>query len=81
MLQCVLQGERIDRGRKHPHMIGAVSFHSFRASAAHDIAAPDDDADLNAQILDRPDFFCGFLNGFAADDGGFRGERLSADFE
>jgi hypothetical protein len=62
-------------------MVGAVSFHTFRAAPAHDVTTADDYADLYAHFVYRFEHGRRFEHGFAADDGLLRGERLPADFD
>ena len=51
-LQRVLQRERVDDGREHAHVVGAGAVHAARraAHAPQDVAATDDDRDLDAEI-------------------------------
>ena len=57
MLERVLQRQRVDHRRQHAHVIGRRAIHAARArgQAAEDVAAADDDAGLDAQLLDFGD--------------------------
>ena len=54
LLERVLQGQRVDDGRQHAHVVagGAVHPASARRDAAEDVAAADDDGGLDAERLD-----------------------------
>ena len=47
----VLQGERVDDGSEHSHVIRGGAVHAGALTAAPEIAAADDDADLHAHIV------------------------------
>ena len=51
LLKAVLKGEGVEGGRDHSHVIGSGAVHLFALPAAPDIAAADDDADLDAELL------------------------------
>ena len=61
-LKGVLQRQRVDRGGKHAHVIGAHAIHVHALSAAPDIARADDDADLDTCLDAFFDDFCNFVN-------------------
>ena len=46
----VLQSDGVDRGREHPHRVGADGIHILPLSAAPDVAGSDDHPDLGAEI-------------------------------
>ncbi len=56
-LQGVLQGEAVHHGRQHPDVVAGGPVHApgRGGEAAEDVAAADDDADLDAQRLDLGD--------------------------
>src|ERR1017187_130981 len=58
LFQCVLQRQRVDHGGQHPHVIarGAVEAVLARRQPAKDVAAADDDGQLDIQLLDVLDF-------------------------
>ena len=68
-LQRVLEGERVDHGAQHAHLVGARAVHPARLvfAAAQDIARPDDHRELHAERGDFLDF------------AGERGERVEVD--
>ena len=53
----ILQGERVDDGREHAHVIGVRAVHAgrFVRFPAPDVAATDDDRDRNAEPRDFGD--------------------------
>ena len=56
LLKSVANAESVDSRGEHSHMIGAGSVHLAGASASPEVAAADNDADLNAllvALLDR----------------------------
>src|SRR5712692_4620816 len=52
-LQGILQGERVDDGGEHAHVVtgGAVESAFARGQATKDVAAPDDERDLHAHLV------------------------------
>ena len=85
-LERVLQRERVDHGGEHAHVVGAGAVHApGRARhAPPDVAATDDDRDLDAELGAR----LGQLLGDALHDGGVDaevdgavGERLTRQLE
>ena len=50
LLEEVLQGERVHDGAEHAHVVGAAAVHAALAElgAAEEVAAADDDGDLDA---------------------------------
>ena len=59
LLERVLQRERVDHRRQHAHVVGGGAIHAARAGrdAAEDVAAADDDRDLDTHRLDFGDVF------------------------
>jgi hypothetical protein len=59
LFERVLQGEAVDDGGQHAHVVGRRAIHAPRArrEAAKDVAAADDDTGLNAQGLDLGNVF------------------------
>ena len=57
MLERVLQGERVDHGREHAHVVGGRAVHALGAGreAAEQIAAADDHRRLHPELLDFAD--------------------------
>ena len=51
LLERVLEGQRVDDGGQHTHVVSGGSLHAARAGghAAENVAAPDDDRQLDAQ--------------------------------
>jgi hypothetical protein len=49
--QRVLQRQRVDHRRQHPHVVGVRAVHARRA-APEDVAAADHQRDLDAQAVD-----------------------------
>jgi hypothetical protein len=58
-LEGVLQGQPIDDGGEHPHVVGGRAIHAAGAGGepAEDVAAADDDRGLHAERLDAGDVF------------------------
>src|SRR5262249_41062369 len=56
LLEGILQGQRVDDGREHPHVVGGGPVHAAgaRRDAAEDVAAADDNGHLDAQLDDLP---------------------------
>ena len=54
-LERVLQRERVDHGGEHAHVVGAGAVHAARRAghAPPDVAAADDDRDLDAELAAR----------------------------
>ena len=75
LLERVLHGQPVDDGRQHAHVVARRAIHALGAGrhAAEDIAAADDDADLDAEALN----FCD-VRGNAGGDGGIDAEGLLA---
>ena len=57
LFQRRLHGERVHHGRQHTHEVGLSAVHAGRrpGDATEDVAAADDDRDLNAHRNDRLD--------------------------
>ena len=57
-LEGALEGQAVDHGGEHPHVVRGGPIHPFRAGrqAAKDVAAADDDAKLNAKGDHLPNF-------------------------
>jgi hypothetical protein len=70
-LERVLQGERVHHRRQHAHVVGAGAIHAARRAghAAEDVAAADDQRDLDAERA-----YFGDLGGDALEDGGIDAE-------
>jgi hypothetical protein len=62
--QSVLQGKAVHHSGQHSHMIGPGAIHTLRGSATEDIAAADNNSNLNAQFQRFPDFTGNPLNHF-----------------
>ena len=83
LLEEVLQRERVHHGAEHAHVVGAAAVHAALAElrAAEEVAAADDDGDLDAvrivRVLRRRlgDLACAI----AADDVGVHPERSAAE--
>ena len=75
VLEGVLKRERVHDGREHAHgvALGAVHAAGGHLDAAEDVAAADDDGDLDARVVDRAD-----LVGQAGRNGGIDAELLAA---
>jgi hypothetical protein len=75
-LERVLHGERIDDRGEHAHLIGGHAIHAGlgETGAAEDVAAADDEPDLNPEADDLGD-----LDGDAADDGGIDAVMLATE--
>jgi hypothetical protein len=54
-LQHVLDGEGVDDGREHPHVVGGDAVHPLLAGdgAPHDVAAADHQPERDAHLVDR----------------------------
>ena len=83
-LQRILDGERVhDRG-KHAHVVARDAIHAGtrEALAAEDVAATDDDRDLDARLARRRDLRGDTLNDFRL-DAVFQvpHQRLAAEFQ
>ena len=84
LLDGILQGQRVDHGGQHAHVVAGGPVHPARAGrdAAEDVAAPDDHRELDAQP-----HHLGELLGDAADDVGIDAvplttrQRLARDLE
>ena len=59
VLERVLQRQRVDDRRQHPHVVGRRAVHALRArrQAAEQVAAADHDRGLDAELLDLLDVF------------------------
>ena len=57
LLERVLQRQRVEDGREHPHVVGGRAVHPRRRAghAAVDVAGADDDRDLDAAVVDLLD--------------------------
>src|SRR5581483_8588931 len=57
LLQRVLQGQRVDYGGQHAHMIGGDAVHILRlfGDSAEEVSATDHNSDFHAQAVDFPD--------------------------
>ena len=56
LLERVLERQRVEHGREHPHVVGGRAVHA-RGRARHaavDVARADDDRDLDAALVDAP---------------------------
>src|ERR1039458_7394498 len=64
LLDGVLQGDRIDHGGQHAHVVGrdAVHVDGLLGDAAKEVSASDDDADLAAECVDGGQFGGYFVN-------------------
>ena len=81
LVECVLEGQRIDGGRKHAHVVGLGTVHA-RAGTRHappDVAAADDDRDVDLELAADFDNLLGDLADDLAVDAVpvGAGERLS----
>jgi hypothetical protein len=76
LLHRVLERERVDDGREHPHVVArdAVDALRRRRHAADDVSAPDHDRRLHAEARDLGD-----LVRDARDDRRLDAERLAAE--
>ena len=54
VLERILQRQRVDDRREHAHVVGRRAVHALgaRREAAEQVAAADDDGDLDAEVLD-----------------------------
>jgi hypothetical protein len=59
-LEGILQRESVHHGREHPDVVAGRTVHAARRrrEAAEDVAAADDDADLDAEPMDLGDLSC-----------------------
>jgi hypothetical protein len=59
LFEGVLQRQAVDHRRQHAHVVGGGAVHApgARHEAAEDVAAPDDDGRLDAELLDSFDVF------------------------
>jgi len=75
-LERVLQRERVEDGRQHPHVVGRRPIHSAAGAgdAAKDVAAADDDGDLSSEGVKIGDF-----SGDVVEDVGLDAELLPAE--
>ena len=75
LLERVLQRQGVDDRRQHAHVIGRGAIHALGAGgqAAEQVAAADDDAGLDAELLDFAD-----LTGQLGGDAGIDAEGLLA---
>ena len=81
LVECVLEGQRIDGGRQHAHVVGLGTVHA-RAGTRHappDVAAADDDRDVDLELATDFDNLLGDLADDLAVDAVpvGAGERLS----
>ncbi len=62
LFKRVLQGDGVDDGGEHAHVVGAdaVHFAGLLGHSAEDVASADDDGDLDAEFVDVGNFRCGF---------------------
>ena len=58
LFECILEGEGIDDGGKHAHMIGGNAIHvtCLLGDAAEEVAASHDDCDLHAERVNVGQF-------------------------
>ena len=84
LLQRVLQGQGVDDGGQHAHVIpgGPLDAVPAGGEAAKDIAAADHHHDLDAQLADFADLAGHFVDGFGANaDASGAAQRFTADLE
>ena len=85
-LERVLQRERVDDRGEHPHVVGAGAIHASRRAGepTEDVAAADDDRDLDTQIGARlRDFLSDPLDdrGVDSEPDGLVGEGLTRELQ
>ena len=82
-LERVLQGERIDHGREHPHVVGGGAIHTrlFVHFAAPDVSAANHDGDGNTGATHVGDLIGHGARRIDVDAGIGSGERFAGDFE
>ena len=84
VLQRALQGERVHDGREHSHVVRLRPIHALVASrkAAPDIAAADDDGDVNAVLAHLLDLGRNGVDGRQVDaEALISCERFTAEFQ
>src|SRR6266404_684436 len=82
--QRVLQGEGVDNGGQHPHVIAGGPFDAPLASgqAPENVSSTDDDDDLDAKLAYFADLTCHVVNGLRANtDARFASQRLATELE
>src|SRR5262249_39685141 len=81
----VLEGQGVDHGREHPHVVGGDAVHALRAvrDAAEDVAPADHGRDLEAQVVDLVDLPGQVVREVPVDAEGllFSEERLSRQLQ
>src|ERR1700757_2251569 len=69
LLQRILQRERVDDSRQHPHVIGGYTIHvlGLLRDAAEEISATHYDRDLHAKLLHIGDLSCDAMDALRGD--------------
>ncbi len=83
-LDGVLQGDGVDDGGEHAHVVGGDAVHvdGLLGDAAEEVATADDDADLAAEGVDGGDLGGDFVDEDGVDaEAGARGEGFSGELE
>ena len=81
VFQSVLHCKRVDDGCEHTHMVGSRSVHIRALTSAPEVAAADDDTDLDAHIPDFRDLFHNARdNGVVQSESVFTRKGFAADF-
>src|SRR5262249_7732532 len=83
-LKRVLQGQGVDDGGQHAHVVGGNAVHlaGLFGHAAEKVPAADDDGDLHAQRMNVGYFAGNFMNAWGIDaKAAIRGESLTRKFE
>src|SRR5205085_4520858 len=84
LFERILQGQRIDHGRQHPHIIAGSSLDASLAAgkAAENIATTNDDDNLDAQLANFPNLFGHVLDRFGSNaHAAIAAEGLAAQFQ
>jgi hypothetical protein len=85
LFQAIHEGERVDDGREHAHVVACGAFDAafFPGESAKDVAAADDDADLDAEGVDFLNLGANAFEGEAVYGvaGGFAAQDFAAEFE
>ena len=84
LFNCVLQGDGVDHGGQHAHVIGGDAVHAYGllGDATEEVTAADDDADLTAGVGDLGDLLGDGLDEYRIDtETATRGQGLTRELE